>query len=97
VFQDTELLTYLTGEPGPEVALPRVGDAVELRLASGGKVLEAFSAAGQKLGRVPPDERDALAELRPYGLVGLRGRITALVPRPLLEGAGRIHILVPAD
>lgn len=91
-----ELLTYLTGEPGPGVACPRVGDAVELRVMSGGKMISAFSTAGQCLGRLPPAERDAFAELMPEGRLSYPGRIAALVPRPLLQGAGRIHIRVSA-
>jgi hypothetical protein len=91
-----DLLTYLTGEPGPDVTSPRVGDLVELRLLQGGRAIEAYSAAGQKLGRLPPSERDVLAELMPDGLASLPGRISALVPRPRLQGAGRIHIRVSA-
>ena len=91
-----DLLTYLTGEPGPDVASPRVGDSVELRVLQGGLAIEAFSASGQRLGRVPPSERDILAEAMPSGRVSLRGRISALVPRPRQQGSGRIHIRVSA-
>jgi len=90
------LLTHLTGEPGPEVTAPRVGDSVQLRLVAGGRVMAAYSAAGQKLGQVPPDERDVLAGLLPAGPGGLNGRIAALVPRPAQIGPGRIHIAVTA-
>jgi hypothetical protein len=96
VFSETSLLTYLTGEPGPEVAPPRVGDPVELRLLADGRVMEAYSASGQKLGRVPPDERDAVSGLWPAAPARWSGRITALVPRPRREDGGRIHILVAA-
>ena len=91
-----DLLTYLTGEPGPEVASPRVGDAVELRVLSGGRAIGAFSVSGECLGRLPPAERDAFAELMPQGRLSYAGRISALVPRPQLQGAGRIHIRVSA-
>ena len=94
--QGLDLITYLTGEPGPEVASPRVGDPVELRLLQGGQAIEAFSAAGQRLGRVPPAERDILAGLLPEGRACLPGRIAALVPRLRQQGAGRIHIRVGA-
>lgn len=89
-----DLLTYLAGEPGPEVASPRVGDPVELRIRQGGRTIEAFSAAGQRLGRVPPTELNILAELLPEGRACLPGRIAALIPRPRQQGTGRIHIRV---
>jgi hypothetical protein len=92
-----DLLTYLTGEPGPDVAHPRVGDPVELRILQDGRSIEAYSAAGQRLGRLPPAERQAIAGLLPPGLASLAGQIAALVPRPQLQGAGRIHIRVSAD
>jgi hypothetical protein len=91
-----DLLTYLTGEPGPGVASPRVGDPVELRILQGGRMIEAYSAAGQRLGRLPPAERDVLAGLLPAGRLSFPGRIAALVPRLRQEGAGRIHIQVSA-
>lgn len=96
VVQGLDLLTYLTGEPGPEVASPRVGDAVELRVLSGGRAIGAFSASGQCLGRLPPAERDVFAELMPQDRLSFPGRISALVPRPRQHGAGRIHIRVSA-
>jgi hypothetical protein len=96
VVQGLDLLTYLAGEPGPDVTCPRVGDTVELRVLSGGRAIEAFSAAGQCLGRLPPAERDAFADLMPEGRLSYPGRISALVPRPRLQGAGRIHIRVSA-
>ena len=89
-----DLLTYLTGEPATGVRSPQVGDTVELRLLPGGLSLQAFSAAGECLGRVPPADRDALADFRPANHGPLRGWISALVPRPGLPGAGRIHIRV---
>lgn len=93
---ETELLTYLTdaAEPKPGQATPRVGDAIELRSSTGGRDVEAWSSNGQRLGRLPPAERDALAEVMAAG--PLQGRISALVPRPQLAGAGRIHIRVSA-
>jgi len=91
-----DLLTYLTGEPGPEVEHPRVGDAVELRVLQGGRAIEAYSAGGQRLGRLPPAERDVLVGFLPEGRVALPGRIAALVPRPRQQGNGRIHIEVRA-
>ncbi|MFC7474832.1 hypothetical protein ACFQS7_10740 [Dankookia sp. GCM10030260] len=91
-----DLLTYLTGEPGPEVAHPKVGDTVELRVLQGGLAIEAFSEAGQRLGRLPPAERDVLAEAMPQGRLCFSGHIAALVPRPPQQGAGRIHIRVSA-
>ena len=91
-----DLLTYLTGEPAAGVADPCVGDPVELRLLPGGLAMEAFSAAGQRLGRLPPAERDVLAEFLAKGCDSLPGRISALVPRPRQQGAGRIHIRVSA-
>lgn len=96
MLHDLDLLTYLTGEPGPGVASPRVGDAVELRVLQGGLAIEAFSAAGQRLGRLPPAERDVLASVLPAGRASFRGRIACLVPRPRQQGAGRIHIRVSA-
>ena len=89
-----DLLTYLTGEPGPDVVSPRVGDAVELRRLGG--AIGAFSAAGQCLGRLPPAERDLLADMLPEGRLSCPGHIAALVPRPRQQGAGRIHIRVSA-
>jgi hypothetical protein len=96
VAEGLDLLTYLTGEPGPEVTRPRVGDVVELRVLRGGLAIEAYSAAGQRLGRLPPSERDVFAELMPEGRLSFAGRISALVPRPPQQGAGRIHIKVSA-
>lgn len=89
-----DLLTYLAGEPGPDVESPRVGDPVELRVVQGGKTIEAFTAKGQRLGCLPPTERQVLAGLLPAGRSSLRGRISAVVPRPRRQGAGRIHIRV---
>ncbi|MDO9706823.1 hypothetical protein [Paracraurococcus lichenis] len=91
-----DLLTYLAGEPGPGVERPRVGDPVELRVLQGGLSIEAFSAAGQRLGRLPPTERDALTSMLPEGRTAFHGRIAALVPRPRQLGDGRIHIRVSA-
>lgn len=92
VVSHAEFLTHLIGgaEPRPGLAMPRVGDAVELRPDRRGREVEAWSETGQHLGRLPPEERDALGLLAPGA--ALRARITALVPRPLLAGAGRIHI-----
>jgi hypothetical protein len=96
VVPDPEMLTYLTdaAEPAPGLPAPRVGDAIELRPRRGGRDVEAWSAAGIRLGRLPPAECAALDGLFAEGNPPLRGRITALVPRPHLLGAGRIHISV---
>jgi hypothetical protein len=93
-----ELLTYLTdaAEPAPGQFGPRVGDPVELRVRRGGLEIDAWSATGTRLGRLPPAERAALNGLLPKGESALRGRISALVPRPLQIGSGRIHIRVSA-
>lgn len=92
-----ELLTYLTGaaEPGPGRP-PRVGDAVHLRPKLGGPEIEAWSDSGGRLGRLPPAERSALAGLIDAAPGELRVSISAMVPRPLLAGMGRIHIRVTA-
>ena len=92
----SELLTYLTEatEPGPGEALPRAGDVVELRPSPAGTGIEAWSPAGQRLGRLPPAESAALSGLLAKATTPLRGRIAALVPRPRLAGAWRIHIHV---
>ena len=89
---DTELLTYLTGDAA--VTPLCVGDVVELRLRPRDRAMEAYSARGERLGQVPPAERDALADLLTLDVGRLRARIAALVPRPL--GGGRIHIAVSA-
>ena len=92
-----ELLTYLTdaAEPAPGQFGPRVGDPIELRVRRGGREIEVWSA-GIRLGRLPPAERAALDGLLPQGESALRGHISALVPRPLRIGSGRIHIRVSA-
>jgi|GEM_PF-2178740 len=92
--QDTGVLTYLAGEPQDGVT-PRVGDAIELRPIGRSRSLEAFTESGQRLGRLPPDERLALARLLPIGAAYVRARIAAVVPRGAAGGA-RLHILVPA-
>ncbi len=96
VAADPEMLTYLTdaAELAPGQAVPRVGDAIELRPRRGGAEIEAWSAEGRRLGRLPPAERAALDGLLAEGSLPLRGRITALVPRPHRMGFGRIHISV---
>ncbi len=93
---DPEMLTYLTGaaELAPGQLAPRVGDAIELRPRRGGAEIEAWSASGIRLGRLPPAERAAFEGLLVEDGRPLRGRITALVPRPRQVGAERIHISV---
>ncbi|MDN3568349.1 hypothetical protein QWZ14_28555 [Paeniroseomonas aquatica] len=93
---DAEMLTYLTDAslPVPGLSEPRVGDSVELRLLRGGREVEAWSTTGIRLGRLPPAEREALDGLLQGGALPLQGRISAVVPRPLLLGSGRIHIRV---
>ena len=94
VTAEPELLTYLTDsvQPAPGQPAPRVGDVVELRVRRGGLEVEAWSAAGTKLGRLPPSERAALEGLLPRDETPLHGHISAVVPRPLLLAGGRIHI-----
>ncbi|MBK1659269.1 hypothetical protein CKO45_13590 [Paracraurococcus ruber] len=58
--------------------------------------IEAFSAAGERLGRLPPAERDALAGLIAGAGTSLPGRVTAVLPRPRGLGGGRVHISVAA-
>ena len=91
-----EVLTYLTdaAEPAPGQFGPRVGDrsncasgAASGRSRSGRR---AFASGGF------PAERAALDGLLPQGGSALRGHISALVPRPLRIGSGRIHIRVSA-
>ncbi len=91
-----ELLTYLTDAAEPMAGQfgPRVGDPVELRVRGGGVEIDAWSAAGIRLGRLPPAERAALEGLMRSAAGHLRGRISAMVPRPLQLGSGRIHIRV---
>ncbi len=93
---DPGMLTYLTdaADLAPGQVAPRVGDPIELRPRRGGAEIEAWSAGGQRLGRLPPAERAALDGLLAEGTGPLRGRITALVPRPHRTGAERIHIHV---
>lgn len=93
---DSDMLTYLTGsaELVPGQVAPRVGDAVELRILQGGRDVEAWSSTGIRLGRLPPAEREALDDLLQNGTPALRAHISALVPRPLDHGNGRIHIRV---
>lgn len=93
-----ELLTYLTGpaELGPGGRTPRVGDAVNLRLLPGGREFVAWSDSGVRLGQLPPAERSVLTSLTDTAPSEIRGHITALVPRPLQAGTGRIHIRVIA-
>jgi hypothetical protein len=96
IAADPEMLTYLTdaAELAPGQLAPRVGDPIELRSRRGGHEIEAWSAAGIRLGRLPPAERAALEGLLVEDGRPLRGRIIALVPRPHRIGAGRIHISV---
>ncbi len=97
--EPNDLLTYLTdqADPPPDAAeAPRVGDPVELRVVRGGRDIEAWCARlGHRLGRLPPEERDAIAPLigRP-GQPPVMARISALVPRPRHAGTGRIHVRV---
>ena len=88
----TQLLTYRTEAAEPA---PSLGEAVVLRPRTAGGALEAFSAAGRRLGRLPADESAALAALLAHG-VALVGRVSALVPRPGRSGIGRIHIMLTA-
>jgi len=96
VGTESDMLTYLTdsADPAPGQLAPRVGDAVELRILRGGRDIEAWSATGIRLGRLPPAEREALDDLLQIGTPALRAHISAVVPRPLNHGNGRIHIRV---
>jgi hypothetical protein len=85
-------VTYLTDIAEPP---PALGEAVVLRLFPGGTRAEAFTAAGRRLGRLPPAECAALVALQP-GPEGLAGRVTALVPRPGLGGVARVHVALSA-
>lgn len=91
-----ELLTYLTDSAilGPGQPSLRVGDAIELRTRQGKREIEAWSATGTRLGRLPPAEAATFEDLMQGETTSLQGRISALVPRPLLLGSGRIHIRV---
>lgn len=94
---EADVLTYLTDatEIRPEDGTLCVGDPVVLRQGRRGGKLEAWSAAtGRRLGALPPAESEALAGLLTGGTDRLRGHIAALVPRPRLDGPGRIHIRV---
>jgi hypothetical protein len=94
--ESNDLLTYLTDSTDPPPGAPeapRVGDPIELRVMRGGREIEAWSARlGQRLGRLPPEERDAIAPLLVPGRPPVTGLISALVPRPLHAGTGRIHV-----
>jgi hypothetical protein len=96
VGTESDMLTYLTdsADPAPGQIAPKVGDSVELRFRLGGRDIEAWSATGIRLGRLPPAEREALDDLLQSGTPALRAHISAVVPRPLNLGRGRIHIRV---
>jgi hypothetical protein len=96
-----DLLTYLTDSadlPAGVEEAPRVGDLVELRLLRGGREIEAWSPrGGRRLGRLPAEDRDAIAPLLAPGQPPVTGSIAALVPRPRHAGAtGRIHVRLSA-
>jgi hypothetical protein len=86
------LVTYLTDTAEPP---PRVGEPVILRPRRGGAELEAFTPAGRRLGRLPPAECAALGPLLALH-EDLPGEVTALVPRPGLNGPARIHLRLRA-
>ncbi len=97
MHEPTERLTYLThaADPLPGTAeAPQVGDPVVLRPLPGGREIEAWSPrdGGRRLGRLPPEERDALAPMLAPGQPPVTGWIAALVPRPRHAGTGRIHV-----
>ena len=98
VGTESDMLTYLTdsADPAPGQVGPRVGDAVELRVLRGGRDIEAWTATGIRLGRLPPAEREAFDDLLQHGIPALRAHVSAVVPRPLNQGNGRIHIRVRA-
>ncbi len=100
-MQQAEVLTYLTDavEPPQDGARIRVGDRVELRRSSKGPVIEAWSPAGGRLGRLPPEESavlDGVLGGTALGRPRVTAEIAALVPRPRGGGADRIHIRVLA-
>ena len=91
------VLTYRTDatETRPEDGALCVGDPVVLRQGRRGGKLEAWSAAtGRRLGALPPAESEAVSGMLTGATDRLRGHIAALVPRPRLDGPGRIHIRV---
>lgn len=85
---ERSLVTHLTDIAEPP---PALGEAVVLHRDATGTRAEAFTAAGRRLGRVPPADCAALQDLLP-GPSDLAGRVTALVPRPGLPGAARVHV-----
>jgi hypothetical protein len=92
-----DLVTYLTDavEPRPEeLGGLRVGHPVLLRPRPDGRTVEAWSPQLGRLGRLPPQEGEALAPLLRTGAVLPTGRVSALVPRPGRSGGTRIHIQV---
>lgn len=89
-----EMVTYLTDavDPHPEEAGGlRVGHPVLLRPRADGRTVEAWSAELGRLGRLPPEEGEALV---PRLHAGAEARIAALVPRSGRVGGTRIHIRV---
>ena len=89
------IVTYLTPLGSrPAEGSPRVGERVHLRPGNRGAEIEAWSDSGQRLGRLPPAERNMLASL---GLGHpLTARITALLPRPGAPQADRVLLQVEA-
>jgi hypothetical protein len=89
------LVTFLTDavEPQPERGEGlRVGHFVHLQPQPDGRTVEAWSAQLGRLGRLPPQEGEALApQLQTRVLVA---QVSALVPRPGRRGGTRIHIRV---
>lgn len=97
----SEVVTYLTDavDPHPEDRDGlRVGHPVQLRPRPDGRTVEAWSPQHGRLGRLPPDEGEALAPLLLRGGLrdGLQARVSALVPRPGRPGGTRIHIRLAA-
>jgi hypothetical protein len=90
-----EFLFHLTdaAETPKGESPPRCGDRVELRRGRGAMV-EAWSAAGRRLGRLPPAESGLVAGILAEAGRPMQGRISAVVPQPRLSGPGRIHIRV---
>lgn len=99
--QPAVMVTYLTDavEPQPEARDGlRVGHPVQLRPRPDGRTVEAWSDERGRLGRLPREEGEALAPLLAARPQSLRGRISALVPRPGRPGGSRIHIsVVPGE
>lgn len=94
-----DLVTFLTDavEPRPEDRDGlRVGHPVQLRPRPDGRAVEAWSIERGRLGRLPPEDVEALAPLLATRRQPLAARVSALVPVPGCPGRSRIHIRLAA-